>query len=63
MKEFQRISCPLKYGECFYTEEYDELTQKEGWQMEKAMIDHEGMRVRFLLSREVTENGNWKTVD
>ena len=57
-KEFRRISCPLKYGECFYTEEFNELTQKEGWQVEKTMIDYDDMCVRFLLSREVAEDGN-----
>lgn len=56
-REFRRISCPLKYGECFYTDEFNKLTTEEGWQVEKAMIDHGDMCVRFLLSREVQDDG------
>lgn len=55
-KEFRRISCPLKYGECFYTDEFNKLTMEEGWQIEKAMVDKGDVCVRFMLSREVLED-------
>ena len=57
-KEFRRTSCPLKYGEVFYTDEFNKLTMKEGWEVEKVMYDPGDMCVRFLLSREVLEDGN-----
>ena len=53
MKEFIRVHCPITYGECIYTEEFNKRTLEEGWQVEKAMYCPELMRVTFVLSKEV----------
>lgn len=55
-KEYRQISCPLRYGECVLTEEFNKMIQT-GWRIERTMTDHGDMCVRFLLSREVSGDG------
>ena len=55
MEDFTRCTCPIRYNECEYTEEFERLTAA-GWEVEKAMYDPENMCVRFILTKEHDTN-------
>ena len=55
MKEFKRVSCPIKYGDCVLTEEFQKL-QAEGWEVRKARYVDNDMEVIFFMEREVADN-------
>ena len=49
----QKVTCPLKYFEVEYTEEYEQLIQ-EGWKVEGATYNQAHLTVTFNMVKDET---------